>query len=1229
MLRSIAAAVAALAALTVFAPGANGGFGTPTNYPAGDQPIDVAVSNFNGDLFPDIAVVDFDSGPTVGSTSTVSVLLGAPGGIFGPRTFFVVGDDPESIAVGEFNGDADPDLAVANGEPNYISDPVGVSVMLGGPGGSFAGTAFLAGADPSEVEIGQFNGDADPDLAVANEDSDNVSVLLGGSGGSFGAPANYPAGDGPSAVAVADFNGDGSPDLAVANAASDNISVLVGSSGGVFAPLGSIASGGDRPLSLAVGDFNGDADPDLAVVNFGDAKVSVLLGGPGASFGAATNLVTSNPASVTVGDVNRDGDPDLAVVNSRGDDAVSLLLGGPGGTFGAATSLAVGSDPAAVAVADTNGDSRLDLAVANFSGDDVSVLRNTIDPPVIAATSPPSPSSDNEPELRGSGAEANSTVKLYRDATCTGILLGSGTAAAFNGATGITAIVPSDQTSNLRATATDVNGNVSACSAASWPYVEDSTAPDTQIITSPPHPSNDPTGDFTFSSTGGGVSFQCRVDANPFAACTSPHATAPLSDASHTFEVRAIDAVGNIDQFPAAHTWTVDTIPVPVPVITDTDPNSPANDNTPEVKGSGAEAGSTVKLYSSRSCSAASLVGTGTAAAFNGPTGITVTVPADLTTNLWVTATDPLGSVSACLVSNPSFPYTEDSTAPATPTISDTDPDSPANHNNPGVKGSGAEANSTVHITSCGGTVYGTGTAAAFNSGAGVTAAVPGDQTTNLFAVATDQAGNNSNCSAAFPYTESSTFTETPSITDTDPDSPSPDPRPNIKGRAPAGSTVTIFASDRCSAAFEVVSGLASEFEDPGLPLRVESNTSSDFTATATIGGNTSGCSRPFTYVEDEDPPDTQILTNPPSLSNDSTGDFTFTSTGGGVSFACRVDAAPFGPFSPCTSPHATAALASGPHTFEVHAIDAAGNVDGIPASYTWTVDTIAPATPAIVATSPASPANDNNPEVRGSGAEAGSTVRLYGTPTCTGTPLATGAAATFNGATGITATVPGDATTNLRATATDPAGNPSACSALRAYTEDSSAPAAPAITDTDPDSPADDTSPEVKGTVGMGSPAQVKLYNDDSTCADPADATGTVAAFTGAGITVAVVGGHTTQLRARAVDQAGNASACSSAFAYAESTPDTSSPQTTITRKPRTNKRKKKALFMFGSSELGSSFACKLDSKPFAPCSSPTRYKRLKPKKHRFRVKATDAAGNVDATAATYRWKVKRKRKR
>jgi hypothetical protein len=88
----------------------------------------------------------------------------------------------------------------------------------------------------------------------------------------------------------------------------------------------------------------------------------------------------------------------------------------------------------------------------------------------------------------------------------------------------------------------------------------------------------------------------------------------------------------------------------------------------------------------------------------------------------------------------------------------------------------------------------------------------------------------------------------------------------------------------------------------------------------------------------------------------------------------------------------------------------------------------------------------------------------------------------------------------------------------------------------------------------------------------------------------------------------------------------DTTAPGTSL-RATVINQAKRKATFRFASGERGSTFRCKLDRKKFTPCRSPKTYKRLKPGKHVFRVKARDRAGNVDRTPMVKRFKIKRLR--
>jgi DNA-binding beta-propeller fold protein YncE len=102
--------------------------------------------------------------------------------------------------------------------------------------------------------------------------------------------------------------------------------------------------------------------------------------------------------------------------------------------------------------------------------------------------------------------------------------------------------------------------------------------------------------------------------------------------------------------------------------------------------------------------------------------------------------------------------------------------------------------------------------------------------------------------------------------------------------------------------------------------------------------------------------------------------------------------------------------------------------------------DSIPPDKPTFDSTTPASPANNNTPSIKGT-AETGSTVRLYTTSDCTGTEAATGSAANF-AAPGLGVIVTDGSTTTFYATATDGADNTSACSTESiAYTDDSTPP--------------------------------------------------------------------------------------------------------------------------------------------------------------------------------------------
>jgi hypothetical protein len=242
------------------------------------------VGDFNGDGLQDLAVANSGS-------NSVSVLLGNGDGTFQEPRNFAVGSNPSSVAVGDFNGDGVQDLALANAGSSPYYRNGSISILLGTGSGDFTAAQTMAAGDtPASIAIADFNGDGTSDLVIVNsgyweEDGsggyDFVAgttsrLLLGSGDGTFRSGVVVGVGLAPRFVAVGDFNGDGLPDLAVANEYSNNVSVLLGYGDGTFQTARNFGVE-RRPYSVAVGDFNGDGLQDLAVANSGSNSVSVLI----------------------------------------------------------------------------------------------------------------------------------------------------------------------------------------------------------------------------------------------------------------------------------------------------------------------------------------------------------------------------------------------------------------------------------------------------------------------------------------------------------------------------------------------------------------------------------------------------------------------------------------------------------------------------------------------------------------------------------------------------------------------------------------------------------------------------------------------------------------------------------------------------------------------------------------------------------------------------------------
>jgi FG-GAP-like repeat len=382
----------------------DGTFEPALHFAVGSQPAGIASGDFNGDGLLDLVVANSGS-------NDASVLLGKGDGTFLSEVRYLIGGrpdsvsvsgggllnamGPDSVAVGDLDGDGQLDLAVTSSASNDAT------ILLGRGDGTFQTGVAVAVTDSSTPHRGlaaaDLDGDGRLDLVATQLLTSDVSVLLGTGNGSFQAPLRFPVGLGPVAVVTGDFSNDGRLDVASVNPTTNAVAVALGNGDGTLQtpqpfPVGAVPyvmmvepAEGEiyiqstsaltaAPIALVAGDFNGDGRLDLATANFASHDVSVLLGLGDGTFRQETRFPAGmNPTAIVTGDFNGDGRLDLAVANARSND-VSILLGNGDGTFACPESFAAGDLPQALVAGDFNGDGIPDLAVADYRSQDVTVL---------------------------------------------------------------------------------------------------------------------------------------------------------------------------------------------------------------------------------------------------------------------------------------------------------------------------------------------------------------------------------------------------------------------------------------------------------------------------------------------------------------------------------------------------------------------------------------------------------------------------------------------------------------------------------------------------------------------------------------------------------------------------------------------------------------------------------------------------------------------------------------
>ena len=324
-----------------------------------------------GIIFNEFSVKHLDDSQNA-KNDVISDLRGTSGD-WNPQITKSVGDNPESVFIGDANNDGYNDIATAN----LGSDDVSIILWNSTSGDWDPQITKSVGAFPMSVFMGDANNDGYNDIATANPGSDDVSIILWNStSGDWDPQITKSVGDYPRSVYMGDANNDGYNDIATANAGTDDVSIILwNSTSGDWDPhiTKSVIS---PPVSVFIGDANNDGYNDIATALMSSDDVSILLWNS-ISGGWDTQIIKSvndNPRSVFIGDANNDGYNDIATANEYSDDVSILLWNSISGDWDTQIIKSVGVYPLSVFMGDANNDGYNDIATANYIDDNISIF---------------------------------------------------------------------------------------------------------------------------------------------------------------------------------------------------------------------------------------------------------------------------------------------------------------------------------------------------------------------------------------------------------------------------------------------------------------------------------------------------------------------------------------------------------------------------------------------------------------------------------------------------------------------------------------------------------------------------------------------------------------------------------------------------------------------------------------------------------------------------------------
>lgn len=720
--------------------------------------------------------------------------------------------------------------------------------------------------------------------------------------------------------------------------------------------------------------------------------------------------------------------------------------------------------------------------------------------------------------------------------------------------------------------AVDQAGNIDPTPAEfpeSGTWVIDRTGP-TVTIGGLPDPTR-VTTTVTFTLSEPTSAIRCSIDGGVWSECDSPLQLFNLTQGSHSLAIHGVDVHNNVGPS-STHTWTVDTIPPPAPMLIEPADNTLTNNPTPLFAGT-AEPFALVRIYD------ASVAIGSTYADVIGLWSFTPSTPLGDGTHSWrARAFDAAGNASTTFSATRSLRI--DTIAPNTPSIAAPVEGAKVSTRRPLITGV-ADPNTTIAAY-----VGVTRLCTTATSPSGTWSCTSGpalpDGTQYLRVSARDAAGNES-ADALRSFELDATPPDPPVIT------------APVDGLHTSDVDLVISGSATPLSAVELLGAPGGPYNlvaDVGGTWSIDLAGLEDGTYTLTARetdsfGNTSAASSPVTVTIDTAAPIAAIDGRPAAISNDPSPDFGIVA-GEPATFEYSLDG---GAWEPSGAVVVLGPLDEGEHTFAVRATDLAGNVGPASDAYTWEIDLTSPGTPSILAPVDGSAVNDPRPEFSGS-ADPDTTVELTTGSESFGEAIAAGD--------GSWVIVPDqdlpEGLNSLFVRSTDAAGNVSAPSDIVELSVDTTAP----VTQITQKPAVATTSTAAHFAFTANEPSAVFECaldeGDFEACSSPFDSSSLAE------------GEH--QFSVRATDDLGNVEISPPSWTW---TIDLTAPHGTSELLEDSIGADGVPTFRISSNEAAATAKCKIDNEAFIACSGDYKPADVSAGVHALTIRYLDAAGNWD----------------